>query len=948
MEEKNLDSGFLESIVNSIKSAVVVHRPDTTIAFSNAEARNLLGMTERQMQHKDAGDPKWEFVFEDFSPVAEKDYPVNLVADSHEPLRDYSLGMNMHPSKDTIWVLVHADPLFADDGRLVYIVVTFVDITKRKQAEEGLVRQESKFQSTFENMQEGVCLHEVVYKGDKAEDYRVLEANSAYEDILGIDRQEALGQLASRLYGTGKPPYLDIYSTVAETGQPSSFETHFPQMERYFRVKVSSPEKGRFITIFEDITDIKLKQEEINHAYLRSSWINDISKYALSGRSVQEIIDYTVVQLKRYFPDYRIVYGTIDGNGHLSIIRSVQPESMPDLTGMETDLNVAPEYLFALRGEDPVLVSDVSTDPRMFPLEAEMKAGETKAILDVPVVHFEELCGFLSFDSAKAHKWQGHEVAALKEISRYLKLVLQNEDIWARLKKSEKKFRTIFKNAPVGIFQTTSDGKILDINPKMAKMTGCSTPEETLANYKDLGSDLYLSPERRREFLEIINREGAINSFEYQAVRKDGSIAWFSMNAAIREKMPDGSYLIDGFTVDVTERKRFEDALESSKNEAQTANRAKSEFLANMSHEIRTPFNGILGMLQLLQGTELNEEQKEYVDMAASSSNRLQRLLSDILDLSRMEANKMEIREEEFKLGEVVQSVREIFRQAAEKNKNGLKVYVDGNIPENVFGDHTRLTQILFNLVGNACKYTQKGEIDLQAYLLTNHPRILFAVTDTGKGIPDDKLHQALETFTQVNDNNSTYTRKFEGAGLGLPLIKRLVHLMGGNASIVSRENEGTTVYVSLPFNFPPSSKDSPEMQKSKGKQPENKAFRILLVDDEKATQLYIRNLLEKSGYVVTVTENGQNALGELGNNGYACILMDIQMPVLDGVEATKRIRNEIPGGKDIPIIALTAYAMTGDREKFLQAGMDDYVAKPVNKNTLLEVLYKNLPGGWG
>ena len=390
----------------------------------------------------------------------------------------------------------------------------------------------------------------------------------------------------------------------------------------------------------------------------------------------------------------------------------------------------------------------------------------------------------------------------------------------------------------------------------------------------------------------------------------------------------------------IIRKRNAEKTLLEAKRASEAASRTKSEFLANMSHEIRTPLNGILGMLQLMQTTGLSDEQKEYVLTAIQSSNRLTRLLSDILDISRVEVGKIAIQSDAFDPGETLCQIIELFEPASKQGSVQLQCIVDEKLPRVVKGDEARLHQVLNNLVGNAFKFTDSGSITVSASPLpeTRPGRImvLFSVADTGIGIPDDKLDHLFEPFTQASEG---FRRRYQGAGLGLAICKRLIELMGGSISVESNPGEGTTFYFTVEFEKSDERQLPPRKTAAIAK-PDVRLDTLLAEDDEVSATL-MKRLLEKSGCSVTLAGNGKQALDALRNNGFDLVFMDVQMPIMDGVEATRAIREGRAGVErtEVPIIALTAYAMSGDKEKFLEAGMNDYLAKPVAMDELTKIL---------
>ncbi|MDY7002216.1 MAG: ATP-binding protein, partial [Thermodesulfobacteriota bacterium] len=509
------------------------------------------------------------------------------------------------------------------------------------------------------------------------------------------------------------------------------------------------------------------------------------------------------------------------------------------------------------------------------------------------------------------------------------------------LVEAEKKYRMLFENAPMGIVLSTPDGRYLDVNPQHTRMFGYTSPKEMMEDVTDIGRQLYVDPGKREECVRIVERDGGVEDFEALSRRKDGSIFWTSRNVHVRRDDSGKIQILQAIVYDITERKQSEEVLKRAKEDAEAASRAKSEFLATMSHELRTPLNGVMGMLQLVQTTALDMEQGEYVETALESGRGLLAVINDILDLSRIEAGKFGIEEEEFDLPEMLRGITESFKHQVVEKGIHLHCDVDENIPDSLVGDGSRIRQILFNLVGNSLKFTEKGEVRIEAFLLepeADGPRLLFSVSDTGIGIPEDMLGYIFEPFTQADGSR---TRKYQGAGLGLGIVKRLVRLMGGEISVESEQGAGTTVYFFVRVKLPESFSEHSAAPESRPGDILTSPLKVLVVEDNPVSRMLTIKLLTNLGHTATAVEDGRQALAVLEKGRFDAVLMDVQMPVMDGIAATSAIRGSMSGKFDpeIPIIALTAHAMKGDREAFLEAGMSDYISKPVSMDDLAEVL---------
>lgn len=521
--------------------------------------------------------------------------------------------------------------------------------------------------------------------------------------------------------------------------------------------------------------------------------------------------------------------------------------------------------------------------------------------------------------------------------------------------------KTVFENAPYMMMLVNREGRVIDINRAGILFTG----REKRDLIGSLGGEVFLCvnssdglgcgrndactncPVRTRVGRTFETGKPIVNEEGKLTLLKNGKPTAFELmiSACLVEIMGEETTILT--IIDITERAKFENALRKSqkalkaaKETAEAANKSKSEFLANMSHEIRTPLNGVLGMLQLLRDTPLSDEQKSYAETAISSGKSLLNIINDILDLAKVEAGRLEITEDIFQLNTILKSSLEMFAFQADQKNIVLTLETPEKIPNKLKGDSGRLRQILFNLLGNAVKFTGEGEIRIVVKINSinrNSGKIdlAFSIADSGIGIPENRLSYVFEPFAQVD---GSYKRKSGGTGLGLSIVKRLVTLMGGDISVDSKPGRGTTFHFNLVFGVPKPSINSYGFRKQEVERCSGLSkLNILLAEDNPVNQLLAKKLLEKLGHTVTVVDNGQKVLDYLQLDKFDLLMMDIQMPVMDGLEATKIIRRDNSGrfDPDIPIIAITAHALKGDRELFMDGGMDFYLSKPVDKDEL-------------
>ncbi|HWZ44651.1 MAG TPA: PAS domain S-box protein [Candidatus Saccharimonadales bacterium] len=448
------------------------------------------------------------------------------------------------------------------------------------------------------------------------------------------------------------------------------------------------------------------------------------------------------------------------------------------------------------------------------------------------------------------------------------------------------------------------------------------------------------------EVYQRIYRTGEPARVEYESLTQHGSSYFVEISASLRRDSKGRPVGFMSISNNCTRRKQAEMGLVKAKEAAETANKIKSEFLANMSHEIRTPLNGVFGMLELTGHTDLTAAQRELVDMAQSSASSLLTVINDIMDFSKIEAGELEFDLAEFDLREaVVQAVSTVALYARNKGLE-LSYTIAPDVPKFFLGDPRRLKQVLINLLGNAVKFTEKGAIALRVQVRkSNGPQVelQFSVSDSGIGIPPEKQTLIFEAFSQAD--NST-TRKFGGTGLGLAICSRIVRLMGGSIWVESEAGQGAIFHFTALLETVSHPEALPKMpDATDANQESHERFNILVAEDNLLNQKLAVKLLENLGHRVVVANDGQEALLKLEVEDFDLALMDIQMPQMDGLTATIAIRSqEQKTQAHLPIVALTAHAMKGDRERCLEVGMDGYISKPVNTNELKEIIARMRP----
>lgn len=526
----------------------------------------------------------------------------------------------------------------------------------------------------------------------------------------------------------------------------------------------------------------------------------------------------------------------------------------------------------------------------------------------------------------------------VKDIHEQKLMALALEKSESKRKENEARLQMVMENSTSMIFIKDLEGRYLMANKKFKEVFNVT--DQYLIGKTDFDFDDRQSAEKYRAVDKWVIETGTPKEVE-ETVTINGESRYLLINKFPLRGSDARIIGICGITTDITDRKHYEKQLIEAHKTAEEAKKSQEQFLANMSHEIRTPMNGIIGMTHLLLDTPLNKEQKEFVDAVKESANNLLGIINDILDFSKIKSGMLRLEKIEFNPKEVIDKI--LFSLRIKAREKGLKLYanIDLQMPELVSGDPLRLNQILFNLIGNAIKFTEKGEIRVDTNISRENKETIwveFTIADTGIGIPADKLDHIFESFAQTNADTA---RKYGGTGLGLAISKQLVEMQGGQIKVTSELGKGSSFSFSIPYGKIHKPTVSAQQQLQKNRQDLLHNMHLLLVEDNVINQKVAYYTLTKAGAQVTIAANGNEAIQQLqqAQQEIDLVLMDIQMPEMDGYQTTRKIREEL--GLRLPIIAMTASALKGERDKCIRIGMNDYISKPfVPEELFKKIIY--------
>ena len=924
------------SLLNNLEAGIVVHAPDTSIIMNNPRAAVLLGLSDDQLKGKEAIDPSWKFVDSDKVPLPYEAYPVNRILKDKQPIKNQIVGSFQPGKHDVVWLTVNGFPVLDKTGELKEIVISFIDITWQKQSEIILFNEKKRIKTILDMVGDPIFV--------KDNDHNIILANKAFQDLFGVEEKDVIGKtLAENIPEEDLKRFFEVDRRVLDTGISEIREeilTVKNERKTFITIKTCFIEDcgTKFLVgSIHDITELKQiendliksenelkRQNELFYSLIKNL---PMGVFMVEAPSCKPLV-FNEMALKLLdrgiIPDVAVrdlskeyhVFSDDKGN-------SYPTEEMPIVRGMKGE-STHIDNMLLIKPDGSKTQLEVFGSP----------VCDEKGNVWASLVSFSDITHRKQLEDVQSFLitcgYSGSNDNFFESLAKYLSKILDSEYVCIDKIEgegltaqtvaiyNEEKFETnvsyTLKQTPCGEVV----GKTICCFPEnVCQLFPYDEALQVLKAQSYIGTTLWSSDGKPIGLIAVIGKKAmndpvfAENVLKTVALRAAGEL----------------------------ERQSVEDELRLAKEKAEESDRLKSSFLANMSHEIRTPMNGILGFAEILQDTDLTgEEQQEYIRIIQKSGIRMLNIINDIIDISKIESGLMKIHFKESNINEQIEYIYTFFKP--EVLSKGMKLSFHNSLPASealIRTDREKVYAIFTNLVKNAIKYSIEGEIRFGYQKIDNS--LEFFVRDTGIGIPKNRLDSVFERFIQA-DNAEKMAR--QGAGLGLTIAKSYVEMLGGKIWVESEEGVGSTFYFTLPYDAEINKKNLNQIDPLTVTTKLNISnLKILIAeDDDISARMLTININEYSNQITRV-RTGQEAVEICQKNSdIDLILMDIQMPVLNGYEATRLIRKF---NKEVFIIAQTAFGNFGDREKAIEAGCNDYIAKPISKYDLFVLIKKYL-----
>ncbi len=858
------------------------------------------------------------------------------------------------------WVSTTKMPLRDKDGTIIGTFGVARDITTLKLAEEALRESEQRFRTFVDHASDAFFLQD-----DRGV---ILDVNRQACAGLGYTREELVGQTPALFDPDVTPALLEDLDRRLNAQEPVAFEARHRRKDgTFFPVEVRGRafwEGGRrfLVSLSRDIGERKYDEALLNGQ-------KRILEQIVQGESLPQVLTAlcrTIEELAQGEMLAAILLLDADGV-HL---RHGAAPSLPESYVRAIDgLAIGPAVRScgtAAYRREPVYVADIAGDPRWAACAELALAHGLRACWSAPILSSRgDVLGTFGMYYRQPRHPNPRDLRAVDLVTRTVAIAIERSRAEQALRESEERFRGTFENAAVGILHTDASGRFLRVNEKFCAIVGYDRADLLQKTFQDIThqDDLAASLE---SFTALLRGESPDFALEKRYIRQDGSLVWVELFVSLQRDTGGRPAYAIAVLQDISERKRLEAELRQAKEAAEAANRAKDEFLANVSHEIRTPMNAILGMTDLALDTPLTGDQRQCLQTVKSAADSLLGIINDLLDFAKIEAGKLELDPAPFSLRAAVGDTLRALAVRAHVKGLELVGRVQPDVPDALVGDASRLRQVLLNLVGNALKFTDQGEVVVEVAPASRErqrpevlpvteapgsPEIHFAVTDTGIGIPRDKQERIFRAFEQ--EDTST-TRKYGGTGLGLTIAARLVALMGGTITVDSAPGRGSTFAFTARFlrgeearGMGEGGREATPPSTSSSLLPPSSSLSVLVAEDDEFSARLLDQLLGRRGHRVRLATDGREALAlALARGGaYDLLLLDVHLPGLDGFDIIAALRErERAAGGHLPVIALTARSRSEDRARCLAAGMDDFLTKPVAAGELFAAIARLVP----